>query len=380
MSNGTDIRSFIEAVQLKRFASEPIKQEVKPTSGGFSIACPYCGDSKTNPNNFRGNVYMSTKTYKCFNDGCMKWATLVDFVSHWAIATGIDVMNFDIDYEPLVSYQGIRKKIEEVGKNRIANYVRDEGLMEQLPAIEGIIDRLMLIPLSSAPEYTRVHKVMMERCLDHLPDMDNVLYTDGTYDRIYIFNTDEVSGRVLSFAIRNTHPKLEKFKKYDAYTFSRMMEKLCLPGKYQEVELIDAMGHYFNIMNVDFSRDVKVVEGQIDSMFIDNCVAATGVSKIGLLLEFVDHRCVKMLFDNDKAGRVSAVESMSNGMQTFMWAVLIERMLRIYHRHKKEIHKIKDINNLYVFMKGIWDGMTRSMFNDMLERYYSNNQYDICNI
>ena len=65
------IKDFIKDVLKKRFSDNKIKQTLDDSdSDKLNFACPYCGDSNKDSSKKRGNFYLSSNTYKCFNDGC----------------------------------------------------------------------------------------------------------------------------------------------------------------------------------------------------------------------------------------------------------------------------------------------------------------------
>ena len=77
------VTDFCQDVLKKRFPGDVIRQQINDTdSDKLNFACPYCGDSERDPNKKRGNLYLSTQTYKCFNDGCAVWIKLEKFISN----------------------------------------------------------------------------------------------------------------------------------------------------------------------------------------------------------------------------------------------------------------------------------------------------------
>jgi len=368
-----DIIKFLKTVAENRFAGEPLKHEIVPGDRSVSIACPYCGDSKTNPRNYRGNVYLKTKTFKCFNDGCFKWIPLREYVAHWSMEYGIDIMDLDIDFD--MDFDPNSAKIV-LADNTISQYLRDEGFLEHLLTIDYFIDRFDLVPITKATEGSAARVFCEGRDLYAVPNIGKFCYADIFDTRIYIFNYDTTNGRVLSFSTRILNEVSALKKKYDIFTYSRIIELLKIKSDIDDFSVIDTFGNYFNIMNVDFYKPITILEGQFDSFFIDNSIATTGLSKVNFLMEYTDKDITKILFDNDNGGRRESLLMLEHGYSTFLWSNLMSNLRKKFQKDIKILKKIKDINNLYSFLsskgKISFDG-----FNKMINGYYSDSLFDM---
>jgi predicted RNA-binding Zn-ribbon protein involved in translation (DUF1610 family) len=63
-----DLKAKIYQILSATFISG-IKTDIIMSSDKISFACPYCGDSATNSRKKRGNVFLESMTYHCFNCG-----------------------------------------------------------------------------------------------------------------------------------------------------------------------------------------------------------------------------------------------------------------------------------------------------------------------
>jgi predicted RNA-binding Zn-ribbon protein involved in translation (DUF1610 family) len=65
----TKVENQVREILVKRFPNISTKQQIAPKVGRLNIACPYCGDSATDHWKKRGNLYLASFNYHCFNCG-----------------------------------------------------------------------------------------------------------------------------------------------------------------------------------------------------------------------------------------------------------------------------------------------------------------------
>jgi len=63
------IEDLIHTVLSKEFPGEPSKHKIYRAGNRLNFSCPYCGDSRDGRKK-RGNLYMDSLSYKCYNGGC----------------------------------------------------------------------------------------------------------------------------------------------------------------------------------------------------------------------------------------------------------------------------------------------------------------------
>ena len=144
---------------------------------------------------------------------------------------------------------------------------------------------------------------------------------------------------------------------------------------------INAINNYFNILNINFNSPVIVTEGQIDSMFLDNSIATTGVSKSKTLLESIlSKKNARILFDNDKAGKEESLKFIKQGYRVFMWSKIISDLKAKYPNLIKDINQIKDVNDLYSFTKKINPDIGFLEFNNSISDNFTESMYDLLHI
>ena len=183
----------------------------------------------------------------------------------------------------------------------------------------------------------------------------------------FTYNLDLISGKVLGLAIRKIDEE-SYGPKYNIKNYTDL-KKNNIVSEIDEDTLnkINAINNYFNILNINFNAPVIVTEGQIDSMFLDNSIATTGVSKSKTILgAVISKKNARILFDNDKAGKQESLKFINQGYRVFMWSKLISELKIKYPNNIKDINNIKDVNDLYSFYKMMDYDIRFLEFNEMI--------------
>ena len=365
--NPRTLEEFLEIVLLHVFPHERLKRKIEPGTKSIGFACPFCGDSKTNPNAKRGHLYPVSKTFKCYNDGCMKWMPLRKFVGHFVAAYGIDITELEIDFD----MPAHDKPHMQLASNDMLQYLVEVGVFDQLPTVSQLIYRFDLRNISEMTPDTEAGKFIAKRKLANVPEAYDCVFSDPSDKLIYIFNFHKQSGKVLSYTTR----KLLQ-KKYKIEVYSDMCKALHIPVAEAHAPILDSLSNYFNVFNVDLNKPIKILEGQIDSMFVYNSIAMQGVTKDNILAQYMSPENIYTMFDRDKAGTEASIEELNEGHRVFMWGLLVTKMKRAFSDYYKEICKIKDTNDLYIFL---YDrtGLPLWKFNEMMDRYYTSNKLDL---
>ena len=362
-----DLQDFIQEVLDCEF-SDPQKRKIEEKRDGYRFACPFCGDSLTVASKKRGNIFLNSKAFKCFNDGCMVWMPLKKFVSVMADKHDIDISELEIDFEP---EQGGYEKHERIEGNDIMKFLSDTGALGTMLDLEYVRDRFSLIDVRSLHSNSKVRQFMQKRLLYNIPGVGEYIFADNTDSVIFIFNYHKPSGKIISLATR----KIE-YKKYKVIPYSHICENLHIEPVAEHAGFIDQIGEYFNLLNVDFTKPIKITEGQIDSMFLSNACALQGITKSMFILDWVPNDNVWTMFDRDKGGIGVSVREIMAGRRVFMWSMLMRNLKRKYSPDIPELRKIKDTNDLYVFLHvrtelPIW------RFDMLVNEYFTSSKFDM---
>jgi len=372
LETGTSLKGFLEDVLKNRFPDDIVKQKIDDSnSKKINISCPVCGDSEKKKNKKRGNIYLESNTYKCYNDGCMIFMGLDKFIAKFCHTYSL--MPPDIFVRNQTRSNVVSRK-----KNSILGFLVNESLKNKLLDLEYFTYRFSLTKMDDFEEKSQTVDYVKGRCLDESINFSQCCYHDSKRERIYIFNKDDISGKILGLSVRHTDPNYmgPKYKMMNYTEIDREIGKTGMTK--EELAEVDSLNNIFNVLNIDFKKTITICEGQFDSMFINNCIASTGVGKtkdtIGMIRGDAKKR---ILLDNDKAGRQESINLLKTGHETFLWSKLIADLKRDFPNNVTEIKRITDINALYQFMKSTDTNYTVPQFNKMLDGYFSNSMFDI---
>ena len=217
------------------------------------------------------------------------------------------------------------------------------------------------------------------RDLNLIEDFGDCLYTDPSDSRVYIFNFDKKSGRVLGFSMRSLNPNAER--KYIIKSYTDLATVFIQKGiSKQLVEDANFLNNYFNILNIDFSKPILMAEGQFDSLLLSNCIATSGVSKAKSILSSLGAKSgVRIIFDRDKAGRTQMMQLIKQGYSIFLWNKAISEIKPMCETDSDHIKlsQVKDINDLFTFIHTKKADYTLNKFNSWINGNFSETVYDL---
>ena len=311
------MQSYID-VKYVNIISPFLQQFKKKGDFLWNFRCPYCGDSQKSRTKARGFVYRKKNDlfYKCHN--CGVGTTLGKLIEHLdsksykdyimeRYKSGVKTVNKEPEFkfdEPVFRSKDVCSTLNSL-----------EELQDDHPA-RKIIDRRNL-PISSykdlflCPEF---YKFTNNLIPNKFPSLD------GDHPRLLIPFRDE-EGEIFAYqgrAFGNEQPKY-------------------LTIKLQERDKI------FGLDKIDKRKEVLVVEGPLDSLFLDNCIAVAGADVPNLDCDFT------VVFDNEPRNKelLKQIEKAINrGHKICLWP---EQM------------KYKDINDM------ILGGHTKEEIQDLIK-------------
>lgn len=148
----------------------------------------------------------------------------------------------------------------------------------------------------------------------------------------------------------------------------------------QLIEDANFLNNYFNILNIDFSKPIRMTEGQFDSMFIKNAIATSGASKArSIFADLGAKSATQVIFDRDKAGKTQMMNFIKQGYSVFLWNKALSDLKKKYNDKQDliEMTKIKDINDLFNFIQARDPENSIDSFNDWLDSYFSDSVFDM---
>ena len=362
-----NIKNKIQDILNKKFANDSyIKRKIDVYHDRLNFSCPYCGDSRSDVRKKRGNLYLDSLRFHCFN--CSHSTGINRFLSDF---------NEELSNEDKIAVHEIQQNAKKFEK-RVSSTQSSMSmtLLDKLAIPKDILFKQLGI-ISPYKDITASN--YLKSRMINIKDWKYFAYNPITKE-LYILNTSPLD-RVIGFQIRQLDPKSHKQR----YTSSRLtkiysdvfnrdingiVERLLLKEplgqKYIEEEdgvenivaNLDRLSGIFNIMNVNLSQPLTIMEGPIDSLAIANSIALQSAAKhLDGFFDEVEN--VRYLFDNDKTGKEMSLKKMKNHKKVFLWGQYLDMI--------KSKTNIKDINDL----------QKQNLFNiDIIEKCFSDDEFD----
>ena len=353
---------------LKSSFTNRYRQKIDIYPDRWNFCCPFCGDSVNDNRKKRGNLYLDSMSYHCYNCGC-----------HYGINSFLRKFDEELSSEDKILVHEIQqnsKKFErKFGASKATSITYQ--ILDKLAIPKNIFFKAnnLVSPYknSFASNYLNFRKIDIRK-------WKHFAFKESTKE-LYILNINQ-NDRIIGYQIRQLDEKSKK-SRYLTKSLSKtyrdmfgkdlntIIEKLLSNiergDKFIEEEdgvenitaHVDKLSGLFNIMNIDLNFQLTIVEGPIDSLMIDNCIALQGATKMNNYFDNVDG--VRYLFDNDDVGRKHSINKIKEHKQVFLWDMYLNEI-------GCEGIKIKDINDLSRFNKFKFD-----VFN----KCFSNNELDI---
>lgn len=282
------------------------------SNGKINIRCNICGDSKSNSRKKRGYLVYDKKRnliyYKCFNEGDCPCAGEGNAWSgkKWLKHTAPDIYR-NFRSETIVSSKQSKVNLTEASKSGPKKEEKTEDLF---------------LPISKcSPDYFSAVK---EFCLRRMIPRE--------YIRTFkVAETGKYKGRLII-----------PFSDNHGNTYFQARTLFNQTPKY--LNFVGNRDHaIFGIANISKDSPVVVLEGPIDSMFIENAVATLGCSYTETVQNTLNQFDSYYLFDNDTAGYSAAKRMLEEGKPVFLWK-------RFLHDNRLK-ESVKDINDLAILTK-----------------------------
>ena len=361
------IKDKLQNILNKKFANDSyIKRKIDVYHDRLNFSCVCCGDSLSDVRKKRGNLYLDTLVYHCYNCG-----------EHMGINTLLHRFGEELSNEDKIAVHEIQQNAKKFEK-RVSSTQSSMSmtLLDKLAIPKDILFKQLGI-ISPYKDVTASN--YLKSRMINIKDWKYFAYNPLTKE-LYILNTSPLD-RVIGFQIRQLDPKSHKQR----YTSSRLtkiysdvfnkdingiVERLLLKEplgqKYIEEEdgvenivaNLDRLSGIFNIMNVNLSQPLTIMEGPIDSLAIANSIALQSAAKhLDGFFDEVEN--VRYLFDNDKTGKEMSLKKMKNHKKVFLWGQYLDMI--------KSKTNIKDINDL----------QKQNLFNiDIIEKCFSDDEFD----
>ena len=351
---------------LNRSFKESYRRKLDIYSDRINICCPICGDSATDIRKKRGNLYLNSLSYHCYNCG-----------AHMGINSFLHRFNEDLSGEDKIVVHEIQQNSKKFEKKVSSSQgSMSMTLLDKLAIPKMIIFKQLGI---IAPYKNTVATNYLKSRMIDIKDWKYFAFNPLS-NELYILNITP-SDRVIGYQIRQldsnsvknrymsrrlTKIYSEVFNKNISPIVERLLLQIPNGDKYiteedgieNIVANLDRLSGIFNIMNINMGRPLTIMEGPIDSLAVDNSIALQGASK--QLDGFFDNvENVRYLFDNDKTGKEMSLKKLKSHKTVFLWTQYMDMI------HTKE--KVKDVNDL----------QKMNLFNqEILEKCFSDDEFD----
>jgi len=355
-----DIIEIVDDILISSHGDGEKRRLVKDKEGQLEMACPVCGDSKSNPTKKRGILYLDSFKYYCWNGECSaKYWSIFQFFKQF----GRKLKNLDQISE-------ISKVIEKSKRLR-----KPTKLIESSEYFEFLYNNSVTI-LDLEKHYGLFtsfsckwgEEFLNSRLLHRFEDRIRFRKNKFGNREVWVLNKINENEKVVGLQIKN----LDFGTKYSTKTFPVILEEMKRDLEYPEdamfKEKLTSLSIIFNLFNVDIEKDITVFEGPFDSFFVPNSVATAGASKLKNFFDGLDN--IRYWYDNDPTGKSSAIDKIKTKNRCFLWK-------RFFKNSSFKNKRIKDLNELVVYVyKNREYKHTLSYIKDS----FSKNKYDIYHV
>ena len=315
------------------------KRTVLPKSGRWNFACPYCGDSSTDPHKKRGNIYTDKFYYKCYN--CGKYKDLHRFLK--------DFQKDVLSVEEAIYVQEAEASTRMDGSKIDPSFLFNVEILKKYAIKRSTIEeKLRLKNIDQSKILTYLKKRLQPRI--------GMFSWCQEREQLYIFHTIPDTDLVLGYQVRN----FKSSPKYMTYRLSKIREMMDLPVN-EEIMEIDLISTTFGILEANLSSPITVFEGPLDSFLYKNSVATCSSN-----IDFpIDVSTLRYFYDYDKAGRDAAIKKLESGWPVFLWKKFFKDA-----NIDEPTNKKMDLTDLVVLAKRKGISLPR------LSDYFSKDKYD----
>jgi len=295
--------------------------DVFETSEFYNIRCNVCGDSAKDKTKKRGFILKSSDPWVYYCHNCETSTSVIKWMSEYYPSQYknmmIDVMR-NKSYDNNDTYNFNKKEVTEK---------RDEKN-----------DTKHFKPL-----------IKFKDCVDYC-ESRKIPYSE--YSKWFYATGGVFNGRII-ITFRKPNGKIYY---YQGRSFNNT----------KGIRYMSRFGDYkvsiYNYYNVDENKPVSVLEGPIDSVFVENSIAVTGLKLKGDILD--KFKKIYFLLDNDKSGNKKAIKLLKDKKYVFNW----NKFLKKY----KCNGEVKDVNDFILKNKNNIEKLTW----DMIKDFYTNNVLD----
>ena len=234
----------------------------------FNFRCPHCGDSQKNKTKARGFFYRvkNDMFFKCHNCGTgQSLANFIKFIDPKLYSQYLlERYKRSAPSTPKPTFTDFKPVFED--KNILENYKRINELDKTHPARQYVNNRM--IPTNHFDKF-----YLVDKFYELVKKVKTDIVIKGDHPRLVIPFYDS-TGKLFAFqgrAFGNEEPK------------------------YVTIKLDESKQKVYGLERINYQKHINIVEGPLDSLFLDNCLAAGGAD----LTLRVPSDQVTYIFDNE---------------------------------------------------------------------------------
>jgi hypothetical protein len=343
-----EVKGLVIKILEKSFPGNSGKQKLYSSTNRLNFSCPYCGDSN-DPRKKRGNLYLDSLSFKCYNGGCGQFRDLIGLLYDHELSRELTIEQLEEAKNTITLKKSNRRISANVDVFILENY-RDV-LVER----EVYKNKLKLIEV---PRPVREYLTSRNQMVD-----EKYLYCP-IKKSIHILNLTSDGKYILGLQLRNM--KKNAVNKYFTYKLSGIHKNLLRnfdPAVIAKAEELDPISLVFGFSTVNLEETVTIFEGPLDSFLFPNAVALCSINNP---FPF-DIPNKSRFYDGDEAGKDALRKKLSVGDTVFLWDKFVKEN-DLPERDKW------DLNDLVNYLRETGKKIKR------LEKYFSNEQWDLIGI
>lgn len=299
----------------------------------FNVRCPICGDSKKNKSKMRGYIYRKVNGlfYTCHNCGC-----------------GMSLGNLLKTIDNSVHKEYLLERYKS-GEDNLPKTTT----LYNIPSPKfGVIEKKLWDNAESCDKLPADHECTQYLINRNIPKdkWSRLLFTEHYKD--FCDEVNKNHGKTLDNDKRLVIPYYSEYGELVAVS-GRALETSSEKLRYVTVRTTDSDDMLiYGVDNVDITKRLYIVEGPLDSLFINNCVAAgsTSLLQASKKLSAPD---IVLVFDNEPRNKevVNIIKkAIDAGEKVVVWDEFIEgKDINEMVNKGKSVSEIKNIIDQSVY-------------------------------